>query len=97
MINRLDRSKAHGNRGEFPELGHQPRMGIRRQSPARLQFAAEVLQFLLGDAAFKISPRIDSGSSVSLEVDDVAIAIFGLGAKKVVEGNFIQSGGRGKG
>ncbi len=31
LVDRRDRAQAHRSRGELPELGHQPRMAIRRQ------------------------------------------------------------------
>ena len=92
VINRLDRSQSHRNGGKLPELGHEPGMRIRTQSSAGLQFAAEVLQLLFRNAAFQISARIHAGSGVALEIDDVAIAAFGLRAKEMIERNFVQRG-----
>ena len=78
VIDRLDRAQAHRDGGELPEIGHQPGMRIGRQTAAGLQFAAEILQLLHRDAAFEKSARVDSRRGVSLEIDDVAIAGFGL-------------------
>ena len=35
LVNGHDRAQAHRDRGKFPEVGHQPGMGIRRQSRRR--------------------------------------------------------------
>src|SRR5215472_10379532 len=86
VIDRLDRAESHGDGGEFPEVFHQPGVRIRREAAAGLQLAPEIFQFLLGHAAFEEGSRIDTGSGVSLEVDDIAIAVFRLCAKKVIEG-----------
>src|SRR6185437_9468255 len=42
VINRLDRPQSHADGGELPEVGHQPRMWIGRQSASRFQLAPEV-------------------------------------------------------
>ena len=70
--------------------------GIRTQASAGLQFAAEILQLLFRNSAFKISTRIHAGSGVPLEVNDVAVAALRLRAEEMIEGNFIQrrSGGK---
>src|SRR5205807_471638 len=68
-------------------------MRVRTESSARFQLAAEVLQLLLRDAAFKVGAGVHSRRGVALEIDNVAIAIFRLGAEEMVERNLIQRGG----
>ena len=97
VVDRLDRAQSHRDGRELPEVRHQPRVRIRRQAAACFQFAAEILQLLLRHAAFEIGAGIDARRGVSLEVDDVAVAVFGAGAKKMIEGNFVERGGRGEG
>ena len=46
LVDRHDRAEAHRHGRELPEVGHQPRMRIRRQAAARLQLAAEILEVL---------------------------------------------------
>src|ERR1700683_321507 len=89
VINRLDGAGAHGDSRELPELGHEPGMGIGRQAATGLQLAAEVLQFFLGNAAFEVRTRINSGCGVTLEINDVAIAVFSLRTKEVIECHFV--------
>jgi hypothetical protein len=64
-------------------------VGIGTEASAGLEFAAEVLQLLFGNAAFEIGAGINSGSGVALEVNDVAIAAFGLRAEEMIECDFI--------
>ena len=71
-------------------------MRIRRKSAIGLQLSAEVFQFLLGNAAFEIGAGVHPGCGVPLKIDNVAIARFGLGAKKMIERHFIKRGRRGK-
>ena len=96
LVDCLNRSESHRDRGKLPEIRHQPGMGIRRKTAAGLQFAAKVLQFLPGNSAFKIRPSIHARRGVPLKIDQVAVASFGLGAQKMVKRHFVQSGGRGK-
>src|ERR1700728_1259487 len=42
VVDRLDRAQSHGDRWELPKIRHQPRVWVRTQTAARLQFAAEV-------------------------------------------------------
>lgn len=65
-------------------------MGIRRQPGFGLQLPPKIFQILLGDAALQVRPRIDTGSSVTLEVNDVAGVFGGFGPEKMVKTDFIQ-------
>src|SRR5437660_11616937 len=94
MVNRLDRPQSHGNSGEFPEIGHEPGMRIRRKSATRLQFAPKVLQLLPRNAPFQIGARIHPRRRVSLEINYVAIAALGACLQEMIEGYLVQSGGR---
>ena len=96
VIDRLDGTEPHRDGGELPEILHQPGMGIRRETSARLQFAAEVLELLLGNAAFEKRAGINAGRRVSLEIHDVAITVFGARAQEMVEGDFVKRGRGGK-
>src|SRR5438270_6620241 len=69
-------------------------MRIRRQSSARFQLAAEVLQLLLRKPSFEKCTGVNSRSSVSLEVHDIAIAVFRLRSQEMVERHLIQRGRR---
>ena len=72
-------------------------MGIRGEAAARFQFAAEILQLLFRNASFQIGARIHAGRGVALEVNQVAISGLGLRLQEMIERDFIQRGGGGKG
>ena len=95
LINGHERAEAHGHRGKFPELRHQPRMRVRRQSAALPKFAAEVFQLFHGQAAFEKRARINAGRSMSLEINRVALELVGASAEKMVEADFKQRRGGG--
>src|SRR6185503_3797123 len=93
LVDRHDRTKAHRYRGVLPEVGHQPRMRIRREASARLQLAAEVLEVRLVDASFEIRARVDAGRGVALEEDDVAVVAgvaFAAAAEEMIERHLVQ-------
>ena len=96
MIDRLNRPESHRHRRKLPEIGHQPRMRIRRKPPAGFQLAAEVLQLLPGYAAFKVGAGINARCGVSLEIDDIAVARFSGRLKKVIKCHFVERGRRRK-
>src|SRR5688572_5934362 len=96
LIDRHDRAEAHRDRGELPEVGHQPRMWIGREPAARFQFAAEVLQLLGREPSLEERTRVDAGRRVSLEVNDVAVVVLALALEEMVEADLVQGGRRGK-
>src|SRR5581483_358172 len=83
LIDRHDRPEAHRNGRVFPEVLHQPRMGIRRQAAARLRLAAEILEMRLVDASFEIGARVNAGRRVALKEDDVAVVVEIVAAEKM--------------
>ena len=89
LVDRHDRAEAHRHRGEFPEVGHQPRMRIRRQAPARVELAAEVDQLFLIETAFHERARVDTGRSVALEVHDVAFVAVVAAAEEMVVAHLV--------
>src|SRR6185437_988042 len=67
LVNSVERADSHRNCGETPEIGHEPWVRIGRETRLAAQLVAEVLQVLVGEAAFKISAGIDSGRGVTLD------------------------------
>ena len=97
LVDRADRAEAHRHRRELPEVGHQPRVRIRRQTAALLQLAAEVLELLRRQPAFEEGAGVDAGRGVTLEVDDVAVVVVALALEEVIEADLVERGGRGEG
>ena len=72
-------------------------MGIRGEAFRPVtQLAAEVMQRLFRQAAFDVPARVDAGRRMALEIDLVAALRGIFAAQKVVEGDFIEGGRRGK-
>ncbi len=92
VVNRLNRTQAHRDGRKLPEVGHEPGMRVRTQSATGFQFAAKVLQFFLGDAAFQIRAGIHARRGMSLKIDHVAVAGFGLCPQEMIERDFVQRG-----
>ncbi len=42
VVDRHDRAEAHGDRGELPEVGHEPRVRVGAEAATFAEFAAEV-------------------------------------------------------
>ena len=67
-------------------------MRIRREPASRFQFAAEILQLLGCDAAFKIRAGINPRGGVSLKIDEIAISALSFRPQEMVERDFVQGG-----
>ena len=93
LVDARDCAEAHGHRGEFPEVRHQPGVGIGRQA-GRIHFVAEVLELIFGDAAFEVGPRVDAGRGVALDEEKVAFVAAVPVAEEVVEPHLVERRGR---
>src|SRR5581483_1580887 len=91
LIDRVERTDAHRNRRELPEIRHQPRMWIGRKRGLASGFMAEIQHLLLGDASFEKSASICARRCVPLEIDHVAGLVAVAGMKEVIETDFGQS------
>ena len=92
LIDRLDRPQTHRARGELPEIGHQPGMGIGGQAlPLMRQggvfarrghgsgLAPVVRELRFAQTPFEKGARVDAGGRVRLEIDQVpALSAFFL-------------------
>ena len=90
LVDRADRPEAHRDGRELPEVGHQPRVRIRRQPAARPQLAAEVLELLDADATLEERAGVDAGRRVTLEVDDVAVVVVALALEEVIQPDLVE-------
>ena len=98
LVHRVDRAETHGDGGELPEVGHQPRMRVGRQPATRMrQLLTETVQLLLGQPSFEERAGVDPRCRVALEEDLVAGLAVVLAAEEVVEADLIQAGRGGVG
>src|SRR2546428_215835 len=81
LVDGLERSEAHGYRREFPEIGHEPWVRIRRQALLE-RLAAEVVEISLAEPPFEEGPGVDAGAGVTLEEDLVARGAVVLAAEE---------------
>ncbi|MNZ88474.1 hypothetical protein D3C78_1073680 [compost metagenome] len=89
LVDRLDRAQTHGYGRELPEVRHQPRVRVGRQA-LTVDFLAEVVHLVFGDAAFHECAGVNAWRGVALEVDQVAAVFVGRGLEEVVEADVIQ-------
>ncbi len=93
LVDGIERTESHRDRGELPEGRHQPRVRVGRQAPTRAsvrQLLPEPVQLILRQAPFQEGPRIDARRSMSLEEDLVATALGVVAAEEVIEPHLVQ-------
>ena len=96
LVDAHDRPEPHRHGGELPEVGHQPRVRVRRQARPP-QLAPEALELPGGDAAFQVGAGVDPRRRVTLVVDEVGGLRLGGGPEEVVEPDLVEGRGRGVG
>ncbi len=95
LVDGVDGTDAHRHRGELPEVGHEPRVGIRGQASAP-QLHAEVVQLVLAEAPLEEGSGVDARGGVALEVHLVAASLV-LAPEEVVEADLVEAGRAGVG
>src|SRR5262249_53101560 len=90
LVDRGERTETHGDRGELPELRHEPRVRVRRQALAPLHLTAEVIELILGEPAFEEGASVDARRRVTLEIDLVPAARIVLPAEEPVEADLVE-------
>src|SRR6188768_692612 len=89
LVDRHQRPKAHRHRRELPEIRHQPRVRIRRDTVA-LAFLPVVQQLLLRQASLDECPRVDARRNVTLHVDQVAAVVRRRRVPEMVEADVVE-------
>ncbi len=92
LVDGVERTDAHADSGEAPEVGHEPRVGIARETGRVAEFVAEVVEVILGEAAFEVGTGVDAGGGVTLEIDEVTGLVAVFCSEEVVEADFKQGG-----
>jgi hypothetical protein len=92
LVDGADRAEAHRDRREFPEVGHQTRVRIGRESVRRFRpLLAEPVEMLLREPTLEKRAGIDPRRGVALEVDLVSGARGEiLATEEVVEADLVQ-------
>ena len=73
LVERGERAEAHADGRVLPEVGHQPRVRVARQTAAAAaDLAAEVVEIVVGQPALHERPGVHAGRGMALEVDVVA-------------------------
>ena len=96
LVNRHDRPQPHRNRGELPEVRHQPGMRVRRESVCVQRFLSERPQLLLAETSLEEGARVDAGGRMPLEKHQVTIVHLVRCTKKMHKANIVKRCGRGK-
>ena len=94
LVDRGEGAEAHRDRGELPEVGHEPRMRIGAEALA-LDLAPEVVELVLGEAPLEEGAGVDPGRRMALEEHLVAAAGIVLALEEVVEADLVQACRRG--
>ena len=89
--------EAHGDRGELPEVRHEPRMRVRGEALAGHDLAAEVVELRFAQSTLEEGAGIDARRGMALVEDLVAHALGILAPEEVVEADLVEAGGRGEG
>jgi hypothetical protein len=86
-------AEPHGDRGELPEVRHQPGMRIGGQALA-VDLLAVAEELLLREAPFEEGAGVDAGRGMALHVDEVAAVLGVVPAPEMHEAGVVESGRR---
>lgn len=91
LIDGIDGSQPHGNRRKFPEIRHQPWMGVARK-PFAQRLPAEVFEMFDRQASFQKGAGVNARRGVPLVENLIAGAFAILALKEMIEPDFVQAG-----
>ncbi len=98
VVDGVERAEPHRHGGVLPEVGHQPRVRIARQSrPLAAELPTEVVEVGLVEATLEERPGVDPWGGVALDVDVVAGQAVLLAPEEVVEAHLVEGGRGGEG
>ena len=90
LVDRGDRSQAHADGRELPEVGHQARVRVRREALARANLAPEVVELVGAEAPLQEGARVHPRRRVAL-VEDLVPGTVVLPAEEPVEGDLVEA------
>jgi len=98
LIDRHDRPESHRDGRIFPEVGHEPRVGVAAQSSFGLEFAAKILQLVDRQSTFDERTRVHARRGVALEVNQIPlVAALATSSEEMVEGDLVEGRTAGEG
>ena len=98
LVDGVHRAQPHRDRGELPEVGHQPRMRVGRQAaPGMAVLLAEAVELVGAEPALQEGPGVDPRRGVPLKEHLIAPARMGLPAEEVIEADLVERGRGGVG
>ena len=97
LVDPHQRSEAHRDGRELPEVLHQPGVGVRGQPAAFVELAAEIEQLLVAEPPLEVGAGVDARRGVALDVDQIAAARVVRAAEEVMEADLVERGRRGVG
>lgn len=98
LVDRAERTEAHRDGRELPEVRHQPRVRVAGQSVGGLGLLlAEGVELPLAQSVQEERAGVDTGRGVALEEDLVAAVALVLAPEEVVEAHVVEGGGGGEG
>src|SRR4051812_13003513 len=93
LVDRLQWREPHRDGRELPEVRHQPRVRVRRQTVGSLRdLLAEAVELLLGQPALEEGAGVHAGGAVTLDEYLVAGLATLLAAEEVVEADLVEAG-----
>ena len=91
LVDRHQRTEAHRDGGELPEVRHQPGMRVGGEAGrARVGLGPEAPHLLLGDPALQERARVDARRRVTLDEHQVAAMLGRRRVPEVVEADLVQ-------
>ncbi len=98
LVDRAERTQPHGDRGELPEVRHQPGVRIAGETVRRLRLLlAERVELRLRQPVEQKRAGVDTGRGMALEEDLVTAVALVLAPEEVVETHVVEGGGGGEG
>ena len=95
LVDRVQRTEPHRDRRETPEVRHQPRVRVARESaPWVAEFLTEAIELVFAQPAFQVRARVRAGGGVALPKDLIGTAWRVRSTEEVVHADFIERGRR---
>src|SRR5699024_10551155 len=93
LINRGQRTQPHDHTWELPEVRHQPRMWVGRQTPAGAgDLLTDTIQLIFTQTTFQVGPSVDARRGVSLKEHLISGVTVASATEEMVVSDFVEAG-----